>query len=66
MTGYSREELIGTSSRVVYPGDYDYEYVIKYKYAQIREKGTGSVETRFQRKDGKNYTCHFEFKTSGL
>ncbi|ACS81535.1 ATP-binding protein [Maridesulfovibrio salexigens] len=53
MTGYSREELIGKSSRVVYPSDADFDLVSKYKYAQIREKGIGSVETRFQRKDGK-------------
>lgn len=53
MTGYSREELIGQSSRVVYPSDDDFDGVSKYKYAQIREKGTYSVETRFQRKDGK-------------
>ncbi|WP_320174079.1 ATP-binding protein [Maridesulfovibrio sp.] len=53
MTGYSREELVGKSSRVVYPSEDDFDGVSKYKYAQIREKGTGSVETRFQRKDGK-------------
>lgn len=53
MTGYKRAELIGVSSRIVYPTDDDYEYVTDHKYSQIREKGSGTVETRFRRKDGK-------------
>jgi len=52
MTGYAREDLIGQSSRVLYPGDDDYEYVGYEKYRQIAEKGTGTVETRWQRKEG--------------
>ncbi len=52
MTGYSREELVGKSARVLYPSDEDYEYVGREKYAQIRAWGIGSVETRWQRKDG--------------
>ncbi|WP_319777903.1 ATP-binding protein [Maridesulfovibrio sp.] len=52
MTGYSRDELIGFPSRKVYPTDDDYNYVTKYKYSQIQEKGVGSVETRIKRKDG--------------
>ncbi|TIH12332.1 response regulator [Marinifilum sp. JC120] len=52
MTGYSRGEMVGVSSRLVYPSDDDFNRVTKYKYAQIREKGAGSVETRFKRKDG--------------
>lgn len=52
MTGYSRDELIGKSARILYPTDEDYEYVGREKYQQIRERGTGTVETRFQRRDG--------------
>jgi PAS domain S-box-containing protein len=52
MTGYSREELIGKNARVLYPTDEDYEHVGREKYDQIRECGTGTVETRFIRKDG--------------
>ncbi|MFA5904714.1 MAG: PAS domain S-box protein [Desulfobacula sp.] len=47
MTGFHREELIGKSSRILYPSDEDYEFVGKEKYRQIREKGVGTVETRF-------------------
>jgi len=47
MTGYHRDELIGKSSRILYPSDEDYEFVGKEKYRQIQEKGVGTVETRF-------------------
>jgi two-component system cell cycle sensor histidine kinase/response regulator CckA len=53
MTGYSREELVEQSARMLYPTDEDFEYVGREKYAQIRERGTGTVETRWKRKDGK-------------
>jgi PAS domain S-box-containing protein len=52
MLGYSRSELINQSARMIYPGDDDFNYVGKEKYAQIAEQGFGSVETRFKRKDG--------------
>jgi PAS domain S-box-containing protein len=53
MVGYSREELVGKSARILYPTDEDFEYVGKEKYRQIRDHGTGTVETRWRRKDGK-------------
>jgi PAS domain S-box-containing protein len=53
MTGYRREELIGRNSRMLYPTQEDWEYVGREKYRQIHERGTGSVETRWQRKDGR-------------
>jgi len=52
MTGYQAEELLGKSARVLYASDEDYEYVGREKYEQIRKSGTGTVETRWQRKDG--------------
>jgi PAS domain S-box-containing protein len=52
MVGRSREELIGKSARVLYPTDKEFEYVGREKYAQIREHGTGTVETLWQHKDG--------------
>ncbi|MBU2622785.1 MAG: PAS domain S-box protein, partial [Proteobacteria bacterium] len=52
MTGYSRDELAGQSARMLYLTDADYNYVGSEKYRQISEKSTGSVETRWRRKDG--------------
>lgn len=51
--GYSEEELLGQSARIVYPTEEDFEFVGREKYIQISERGTGSVETRFQRKNGE-------------
>ncbi|MEZ0395931.1 MAG: PAS domain S-box protein [Anaerolineales bacterium] len=52
MTGYSPQELIGQSARILYPSQEEFEFVGREKYAQIAERGTGIVETRWQRKDG--------------
>ncbi|APG26789.1 hypothetical protein A7E78_02310 [Syntrophotalea acetylenivorans] len=52
MTGYLPKELIGNSSRMLYPSQKDYEAAGKPKYDQIKAMGTGVVETRWQRKDG--------------
>lgn len=50
--GYSQDELIGLSARILYPTDEDFKFVGDEKYWQIMEKGTGTVETRWKRKDG--------------
>jgi PAS domain S-box-containing protein len=52
MTGYSREELLEKSSLMLYPTVEEYERVGLVKYNMISERGTGYVETRWQRKDG--------------
>jgi two-component system, cell cycle sensor histidine kinase and response regulator CckA len=52
ITGYQRGELLGQSSRMLYPTDKDFEFVGTEKYRQIAETGTGTVETRWKRKDG--------------
>jgi two-component system, cell cycle sensor histidine kinase and response regulator CckA len=52
MTGYNEDELVGQSSRILYPSSEDFEFVGREKYAQIGEHGTGTVETHWQRKDG--------------
>jgi len=53
MTGYSREELLENSSRMLYANDEDYDFVGREKYIQISDSGTGTVETRWKRKDGQ-------------
>jgi len=52
MLGYTEEELVGQLSRIVYPSDDEFERVGKYKYEEIQEKGTGTIETLLQKKDG--------------
>lgn len=52
MTGYSRNDLIGKDSEMIYPSKEEYDFVGKEKYKQISLAGSGSVETRFRRKDG--------------
>jgi PAS domain S-box-containing protein len=53
MLGYSNDELIEQSARILYPSQEEYEWVGKEKYEQINKKGTGTVETCLRRKDGK-------------
>ncbi len=53
MTGYTQEELVGKNARMLYPDDKEYEYVGAEKYRQIGVGKTGTVETRWQRKDGE-------------
>jgi len=52
MAGYSPEELVGQSARILYPSEDEFQWVGEEKYKQIREQGTGTVETRWQCKDG--------------
>ncbi len=52
ITGYTKEEMIGNSARMLYPTQEDFEYVGREKYRQIKEKGTGTVETVWRKKDG--------------
>ncbi len=52
MVGYAKEELIGQSSRMLYFSQDDYDFVGNEKYRQIALNGTGTVETRWVRKNG--------------
>jgi PAS domain S-box-containing protein len=53
MLGYEREELVGQKSRILYPNDDEFDRVGREKYDQIRERGTGTMEAQWQRKDGQ-------------
>jgi PAS domain S-box-containing protein len=52
MVGYSGEELRGKNARILYPSQEEYERVGREKYAEIEERGTGTIETRLRHKDG--------------
>jgi PAS domain S-box-containing protein len=53
MIGYNRNELIGKETKMIYATSEEYKRVGIEKYAQIAEKGIGSVETSLKRRDGR-------------
>jgi len=52
ITGYTKQELIGQSARVLYADDADFERVGSIKYKQLDATGLGEVETTWKCKDG--------------
>ncbi|MGD9124978.1 MAG: PAS domain S-box protein, partial [Desulfarculaceae bacterium] len=52
MTGYSPQELRGMPTHRLYPSQEEHEKAEKILGERVREKGFGSLETRWQRKDG--------------
>ena len=52
ITGYDRGDLINQSARMLYPDDQEFEFVGREKYAQIADRGTGTVETHWRCKNG--------------
>jgi len=58
MLGYSGDELIGQSARVLYQNQEEFERVGREKYRDIQEKGIGGIETRWRRKDGSEIEIH--------
>ena len=53
ITGYSADELVGQSARKLYPTEEEFCWVGDETDRQISKHGTGTVETRWRRKDGK-------------
>ncbi|MFW5740600.1 MAG: PAS domain S-box protein [Myxococcota bacterium] len=53
MTGYAAHELLGQSTRMLYATQAAFEQTGSTWYGQIREHGSGTVETRWKRKDGR-------------
>ncbi|MHC1727426.1 MAG: PAS domain S-box protein [Syntrophobacteraceae bacterium] len=52
MVQYSREELTGSSIRLLYPDQDEFRRVCKDHYDQISQCGTSTIETRWTRKGG--------------
>lgn len=52
MTGYAEGELLGQSARMLYFSQEEFDRVGREKYARMAEEGTGSIETRWRKKDG--------------
>jgi two-component system, cell cycle sensor histidine kinase and response regulator CckA len=51
ISGYSQEELVGKSARILYPSDEEFAAVADI-YRQLAERSVGTMETRWRRKDG--------------
>ena len=60
MLGYSGDELIGKSSRILYENDEEFERAGRDKYQEMGEKGIGGIETRWKRKDGRMIDVHLK------
>ncbi len=52
LTGYTQKELIGQSTRMLYATPEEYNAVGHEISLQVAEKGAGSLETRWLRRDG--------------
>lgn len=52
MTGYTKEELIGKSTRILYASNEEFELVGKAKYNKSRPEVAAVIETQWIRKDG--------------
>ena len=52
ITGYSREDIVGLSTRSLYPSQAEYERVGRLLYEQIARDGVGSLEIVGRRRDG--------------
>ncbi|RKY23007.1 MAG: hypothetical protein DRP79_09860, partial [Planctomycetota bacterium] len=58
LTGYPEEELLGSSARILYETEEEYQRVGEIKYAQIRNSGMGSIDTRWVCKNGSIKEVH--------
>ena len=52
MVGYSHQELLEQSSKILFGSNEEYERVGRENISQIKKHGTGTVETQWKRKDG--------------
>jgi PAS domain S-box-containing protein len=52
ITGYAADEMLGRGARILYADQEEYERVGREQSENIEREGTGTVETRWVRKDG--------------
>ncbi len=62
MLGYTPDEIINISTRIIYPSDHEYDRMGKVHYAQIEQKGRAFNVTRFRHKNGKLIDIHLRSK----
>ena len=54
MTGYSKDEFLGVLSRFLYSSDEEFNRVGDILSGQIKQHGTGTVESLWRKKDGSD------------
>jgi len=52
ITGYTDQEIIGNTTRMLYADDEEYERVGRELYGRVPDRGVTAVKTRLRRKDG--------------
>ena len=57
MTGYTPEETLGKSARMLYENDEEFERVGKEMEKAFKKGKTAKIETRWKRKDGSAFDC---------
>lgn len=62
MTGYTKDELLGQSARMLYASDAEFERVGVVKYGQLTSHNAGAVDTIWHCKDGT--TLHIHLRSS--
>jgi len=55
MSGYTTEELLGQSTRILYAADEDFDHVRNQLYDLARDRSVGTAECRWRRKNGEIY-----------
>lgn len=60
MVGYEPGSLFGKSVRLLYPEDEEFARVNRELYREIKETGSGEIETRWVKKDGSIIHCYLQ------
>ena len=66
MTGYSSEELVGQSVRLLYESDEEFERVGVEKYSRMDEFGYGDTESIIKTKDGRLINVYLKSAKIGV
>ena len=60
MVGYSKDELIGQSSKILFESLEEFERVGNAKYGQFRTRGSGETDSVYKCKDGSLIEVHLK------
>jgi len=52
ITGFKKEELLGKAASIIFPSKEEYKLAEDQIALQIKKKGTGSIQSKYRKKDG--------------